>query len=455
MSFDLFGGISELSLQQPIQPVQLQAPDATKIFLHSGQGEDPAQYQSFIKAVSDLAQAFKFLPQDDQQYYQTGTGKAYSNLDFSPDASDWNLLTGADNQGCADNYDSSILDEINSYFNWNDIKSIGSGQSYYQIAGSGAISSYSDEQAFDLMCSMTESKDRVFGVLKEIFGDPSNLTDDNAVIQKITDWLGQYTQVDPHNLGILKVFFGMQSDFIDTLDAYMNSQTYWGSNNTFSDTLMTKVGSYISTLTGDKQTAAESLESDWLAPPSRWDTVGGVSVDDLADTDGSWVKFFQDKMTEFATKEIIRSVVCNLSNLSSNQKYTKDKADYEEKKDDLIQDEIWLQRMQAKALAESKRFLQKLLGRKKSLSVSGRGRSSSVGARGRSTGAGVKAVARPSKPVIRAAARSVVGPTIRSLVGAKARSAAASSARSSSVASRSPNQAVQAKKNPRDEKKVI
>ncbi|MFH1709847.1 MAG: hypothetical protein ABH860_02100 [bacterium] len=383
MAYEFNGGISTLTLRKPSQPAKPAAPDATKIFLHNG--ENAGKYGSFIEAVSDLAQAFKFLPKYDQLKYQYGSptastlteyeaaikeggwtddteflaetfskqsdpknanliwgqglGRAYSNLEFSPDASDWNLLDGV---------------------------STGSGQSFYQIAKSGVISTYTDEQAFELMCSMTESKERVFNVLYDIFGDSSNLTNDSAVITNISNWLSDYTEVDPHNLGILKMFFSMQTDFINTLSAYMNCETYWGGDLTtpalssdlgdFSDTLETKVDSYISSLSGDAKDAAEALKTKWSTQPSRWDKVGDEWTGELVGTDGdfsfntsgSWVEFFQDKMDEFVAKEVVRVISCSIMRRSADKKYKDKKAEYEGKKEDLILDEIFLNKMQAK-----------------------------------------------------------------------------------------------------------
>jgi len=379
MAYDFLGGLSTITLKRPIQPVKVVAPDPKILFLHGGENE--GQYQSFIEAVSALAQAFKFLSAEDQAKYQHGVGTAYSNLEFSPDASDWDLLCGVNGD------DGAILDGI-SYFDWDAIKSIGAGQSFYQIAKSGAISGYTDEQAFDLMCSMAESKERVFSILHEIFGDSANLTDDNAVIDNISAWLSQYTEVDPHNLGILKMFFGMQSDFINTLDAYMNCETYWGSDLLdpqvdFSDTLRAKVESYIASLTGDSKTAAESLEAMWFSDAPRYDKVGDTRTEELDKTEGSWVKFFQDKMDKFSSEEVARVIIGHIMNRSANQKYIKAKKQYENDKDELIQDEMATLKIQSKNSAESKKLLQALLSRSSKASRSSRaaGKRSSVPAR--------------------------------------------------------------------------
>jgi len=535
-----------LTLMKPSKPVQTEAPDAKQIFLHAGENE--AQYQSFIEAVSDLAQAFKFLPKYDQLNYKYGVpnvstdpvitaeydeslfefdytndeifgnfskqtepgygtkiwgeglGRAFSNLEFSPDASDWDLLDGI---------------------------STGSGQSFYQIAKSGAISTYSDEQAYNLMCLMTESKERVFSVLYDIFGDPEklgahedlNLNGIDDVIDHISSWLDAHASVDPHNLGVLKMFFSMQTDFINTLDAYINCQTYWGGDLTtpvfssdlgdFSETLRVKAESYISTLSGDAKTAAESLESKWFSPAPRYDKVGETWTGDLtpakkvsdcqlavnaawaaynscaqtvydkavaaldravaanadqqtldalnyalntadvnrtdtspaeqaallaniqdaqnalkdananytdfeANTSGSWVEFFQDRMDEFGTKEVIRVITCHIFNRSANQKYKKEKAVYEDKKDDAMQQEIFLQRMQAKNKAANRQTFTRNIARSANVSKAIRTagvRRSSVSAR-RATVAGVRAPAvirRASAAGVRAPAAVIRG----------------------------------------------
>ena len=550
-----------LTLMKPSKPVQTEAPDAKQIFLHAGENE--AQYQSFIEAVSDLAQAFKFLPKYDQLNYKYGVpnvstdpvitaeydeslfefdytndeifgnfskqtepgygtkiwgeglGRAFSNLEFSPDASDWDLLDGI---------------------------STGSGQSFYQIAKSGAISTYSDEQAYNLMCLMTESKERVFSVLYDIFGDPEklgahedlNLNGIDDVIDHISSWLDAHASVDPHNLGVLKMFFGMQTDFINTLDAYVNCQTYWGGDLTtpvfssdlgdFSETLRVKAESYISTLSGDAKTAAESLESKWFSPAPRYDKVGETWTGDLTlakkvsdcqlavnaalaaynncaqtvydkalaaydsavaanadhqtllalnaalfiaranltdgslvqdtlaspaeqsallanlqdaqnafndakanyadfetNSSGSWVEFFQDRMDEFGAKEVIRVITCHIFNRSSNQKYKKLKADYEDRKDDAMQQDIFLQRMQAKNKAANRQTFRKNVARSANVSKAIRtaGVRGSSGTARRATIAGVRmpavirraSVAGVRAPSVRAMARGPVAGT--------------------------------------------
>jgi len=523
MVYDFNAGFSTLTLKRPTQPVKREAPNAKNIFLHAGENE--AQYQSFIEAVSDLAQAFKFLPKYEQMNYKygvpnastdpaivaeydealfefdytndeifgnfskqatpgndnliwaQGAGRAYSNLEFSPDASDWDLLEGVDSGG------NSILDEINSYFDWDSIKSIGAGQSFYQIAKSGALSDYTDEQAFDLMCSMTESKARVFGVLYDIFGDPANLTDDSSVIESISAWLDQYTEVDPHNLGALKMFFGMQTDFINTIDAYVNCQTYWGGDlatpvfssdlGDFSDTLKAKAESYISSLSGEAKTAAESLEAEWFAPSPRWDKAGDTWTGELVSTDGSWVKFFQGKMDELNTEEIVRVLSCGIMNRSSSNRFRNEKSEYESKKEDAILQEIFLQKMQAKQMAANKKTFQKLLSRSASVSKAirtvGRRGSSAPARRASAAGRGPAVSARRA-PVAGARPSVKAAPTRMGAAGSHSikrpaaavgsRASAPARSRISNVAAKAPSQPVQAKpaqaaKHSKDDKKVI
>jgi len=357
MDFDLFSGFSTLTLKKPLKPIEVESP--REICLYSGENE--GQNQSFLQVIRDLALAFKFLPDNVDNAFKLTKGTGYQNLDFCPEASEWDLIEG-DN---INSTDLSSLDDINKYFNWDDIKNIGGSQSYYQIANSTAISSFSDKDAFNFMCSMLESKERVFGALTSIFGPADGLGNDADVIGHITSFLDGFTQVDPHNMNLLNMFFGMQTSFINALDAYMNCQTYWGGDGT-SNLLMSKVDSYISTLSDDGQkTAAQNLETKWLTDEPRWDKVGDTFVKDLKNTDGSWVKFFQDKMDDFNNKDICRVVVSNMMNNSANQKYKNEKADYESKKDDLMQEEIFLQKLQAKKAAESKQAFNKLLARKK------------------------------------------------------------------------------------------
>jgi len=451
MTFDLNGGFSLLTLKKPFKPIKIEAP--RKICLHTGENE--GQYQSFLQVINDLALAFKFLPDNVDKAFKLVDGTGYQNLDFCPEANQWDLIEGEN----INSTDISFLDDINEYFNWDAIKSIGGSQSYYQIANSTAISSFTDEQAFNFMCSMLESKERVFGALTSIFGGADGLENNDDVIGHITSFLDSFNEVDPHNMSLLNMFFRMQTGFINALDAYLNCQTYWGGDLSnpfyspemggFSDALKTKVESYISSplCSGEgKIAAAKALEDKWfvqghasctLQPNSltntydlgndqiiadsdkvyvdgelmtrgrdytidyetgkitfsegvipidtevevnikvdfdyrtnsaRWDKVGDTFVRDLRKTDGSWVKFFEDKMDEFNNEDVVRIIAGNMMYRSEERKYKSEQAEYESKKDDLIQDEIFLQKLEAKNRAASKKTFQKLLARRSSIS---------------------------------------------------------------------------------------
>lgn len=543
MDFDLFSGFSTY-LKKPAQPLPINPPDATKIFQHTG--EDEGQYQSFIAAISDLAQAFKFLPKYDQMRYEYGDplsllskndsaitdyinsmlsdagsgpfalddgnsyspsdiqtqlsvyldyqasfedraaagkileafskyffandtvskqaspanpdvawgwgdGTAYSNLDFSPDASDTDLTDGV---------------------------STGNVQSFYDIAESG-ISGYTDEQAYNLMCSMETSKEDVLRALTNIFGAPDGLTDNNAVITNITKWLSQFTTIDPHNLGILDMFFGMQTDLADTLDAFVNCQTYWGGDltapgsstcvsstvlGTFSDTLRSKVDSYISSLSDDNQKAsAESLESKWFAQTPRYDKVGDQWTGDLVGTDGdittntsgSWVESFCDKIAQYNTADIGRTFSTLLMNSYEAQKYKTDKADYDQKKDDLMQEEIFLQKMQAKQFAQTRATLKKLLARKPKTSVAAKRAPGVVHRAPVSAKSAPRVAVHPRPPVVSSSAvRNAQSSAIAAGLARRNAQAAAVAPLVSSIAAQAAGHSTQAKKQ-KDEKKVI
>ena len=150
--FSIFNdGVDISTLQKPMQPVQMEA--IMKLYPHLG--EDMGQYSSFLEVVNDLAQALKFSPTDSDGTWLNALKKGYTNLNLDPSADQWDLIYGMDSN--AD--DSSIVDEM-KYFDWNSIKGIGAGQSYYELAN-GDISGYTPEQAFYLMCSMVEARARV------------------------------------------------------------------------------------------------------------------------------------------------------------------------------------------------------------------------------------------------------------------------------------------------------
>jgi hypothetical protein len=325
---------------------------------------------------------------------------------------------------------------------------------------------------------MEQSKEKVFNVFKGIFGDISNLTDDQ-VIQKISDWLSQYAGIDPHNLGILKMFFGMQTDFTNTLDAFVNCQTYWGGDLTtpdsshdlsgFSGTLRSKVDSYISSLSGSQKTDAESLESKWFSEAPRYDKVGGKWTGELVGTDkdftintsGSWVEFFCDKLDKYNSDEIARVFSANIMNRSAEIKYKRDKANYEAKKDDLRQEDIALQKLEANHRAKARSAFKKLLGRKSKTSQAGRikgisryhapVRGAAVSAKG-----APHAAVHPKPPVVSAPSvkKAQSGALAAGLARRNAQAAAAPRV-NTSVAAHAASQPVKAKKHPKDEQKVV
>jgi len=504
MLFDFNNGYNTLALKRPTKPVQVDAPDAKNLFLH--EGEDSTQYNSFIDAVSDMAQMFKFLPKSDQMRYQygdalyllgkdndavskyvdalvefeadpvkkaevlgwknifldntktveerraakesiqayadalfaagysaqldpanqnniwgSGMGQAYSNLEFSPDASSWDLVKDDITDNTLE--DVSVLDDINTWFSseWTDfIKSFGEGSSYYQIAKTGVRGAdgklgtsddYSNADAFYLMCSMLESRERVMGRLYQIFGDSeglaggvdvkggieggSNGVDD--VIDNISTWLASYTDVDPHNIGIMKMFFSMQTDFINTLDAYINCQTYWGKDFTasndsmglFSSDLFSKVDDYITGLTDPgKKAAAENLMAMWFnlneageaTANDRWDRIGEEWTGDvlaaennwMTNVSGTWVEFFVDAMDKFNYDEVCRIVVTRIMNRGKERDYKTDMKEYEGKVENMREGERANQKAAANRKAADRKVFSRLIARRSAASKSRR-----------------------------------------------------------------------------------
>ena len=367
---NIFDGFAALAVRKPTRPIQVEP--LKEICLHGS--EDQAQYTSFLETMTDLAMELKFLSPDTTKKWQAAFGDQYQNIDFSLDASQWDFIKGAEGPGI-DTADQSVLDDINAYFSddWNAIKNIGGNQSYSQLAG-GSISSLSDEEAFELMCSMLDSRQRAFGTMERIFGPAEGLNGSDAVINHISSFMSDYDKVDPHNLGILNMFFGMQTDFINEVDAYMNCTTYWGGDGT-SNLLLGKVESYISTLSGDQKNAAIYLESmwktelsdsylatlsedqkvtaqeqmsNWKAQEPAWAKVGMAWAKDAVLINGSWAKYFRDEMNRIGNQDAIRSIVSHILNRRADQKYKAAKEQYDKDLEQAIEDRVWLERMLAK-----------------------------------------------------------------------------------------------------------
>jgi hypothetical protein len=476
MDLDLGGNYG--ALQTPTKPIHLEAPDATSIYLHSGENE--TEFDSFLKVISNLAQAFKFLPQYEQVLYESGSttdtdyttsfnadgskcsgitqqkdpqstgkiwgageGSGYSNLDFSPNANEWNLID--DENESVDTQ--AVIAEINQSFGWNTVKSAGGNKSYFDIAKGTDINSYDPEKAFNLMLSMLESKQRVLNVYKDMFGDAATLTD-TTVKSKFDIWIAQFKDVDCHNLGVLKMFFGMQTDFLNTLDAYNNTSTTWGKN--FHDTLKSKVDTYIGTLSDDKRTKAQTLEGMWFASAPRWDKEGTSLTGSVIKSDRTemgkatdWANHVYYKISGFVADEIGRMMSAMLFSQSQTREYNEKKIEYEDKKDELIYQEIYLNKTQAKRQAESKQTMNRLSSRSKTNNAASK--SKVTVARTAKTATTTTLKVAPARPAAVAAAASTPARTQSSAVSSAvatqrsnaSRVAAANSAAKSSSQARS------------------
>jgi len=116
----------------------------------------------------------------------------------------------------------------------------------------------------------------------------------------------------------------------------------------------------------------------------------------LIHTEGTWVDLFWGEMDKLQNEEVIRLILCRMMNRTEERKYKTEKADYEVKLDDLRQDEMYLQRIEAKKKSEAKKAFRKMLT----------GRSKVAKAYKASKKAGL-AKALPKRPVIKPAAKHV------------------------------------------------
>ncbi len=262
-SYD-FSGVDMMGLKQPQQPIHISYPNQ----ICQNPGENSAQYQSFLQVANALATEMKFFSDSYNKSLSTVEGQLYKNLDFSPEASVWDLITGVQGENIHAE-DASVVDDINNNFNWDDIKNIGGSESYDTIINKGELYSLSDEQAFDLMCSMLDSKERVFGAYQSIFGKAEDLSNDADVIGNINTFLANNNTIDPHNMGLISLLFSLDGQFMDALSKFSTNSAF-----------MEKVQNYIDNggLSGDQQTAANALKNEWTDDMRRWDQVNGTSV---------------------------------------------------------------------------------------------------------------------------------------------------------------------------------
>jgi len=430
--FDLQQSFSLLAIPRPQKPIKTDVPDGTRFYEHLDEGD----YEPFSEVVSKLFAAFKFLPKWDQMAYEYGDprtvndilelaeyidalgidsfedfefpegfskqaapstssglyfgygyGTRFSNLTYRANASTWQFMDGIDLS------QDTVVTDIAKYFDWEAIQDIGGEASYYEIAENG-LDSFTTEatEAFYLMCSMLESRSRVFNTWQDLIGSVTGLGNHESIIAHIDEWIGM--DVDPHNLTILKMLFGMQSDFINSVDAYINCSTYWGDSFEvidpsdpryslagFGADLGSKVDDYIKGLeAGSEQyNPAVRLKAMWFKtgdyadlPGSAanggcyWDVVDGLKtreiiMDETIEPSTNWVKYFWEKIKEAEDQEIIRIVVARSHNRMEEAEYKREKVDYETKVDDAKMEEA------AKIRAEAKKRAARTAGNKKSI----------------------------------------------------------------------------------------
>jgi len=341
-----------------------------------------------IPAGSDVFISYKYWT---DTMLGEGMGVGYSNIDFSPEAFDWNLI---DDENLADASGSSVIGSLNTNF-WSQVKSctFGDGMSFYEIAkkignGTMSFSAADGSDAFNLMCAMLETRERVFGTFKSIFGDyTGGALSDTDVINNMNAWLTANNGVDLHNFGALRMFFSMATDFINTLDAFMNFDTYWGGDLTtkvststgpandlggFYNALMTGVNAYITSLAGDttKQSAAAGLKAMWQAPNARWDKVGGKWTGELVNTTGSWVQSYTGKMREYGNKDYSRLTMCRMHNRSEKREYDNKMERYNERIEALLTDELAKIRAALKKKAGNKKAANAFMARRQRFAAS-------------------------------------------------------------------------------------
>ena len=600
-------GVDMMGLQEPQPAVHISYP--REICQNSGEKTD--QYQSFLQVANALATEMKFFSSDYNQSLKIVEGQLYQNLDFDPDASVWDMITGEAGQGIpADQaypvqntplqMDASFQAAI-SNFNWNAIKDIGSGQTYDEIinGNNGAnLTAFlnndpTGENSFDLMCSMLDAKEKVFGAFQSIFGSADSLNDPAKVIDNINAFLDKYKTIDPHNMSLINLFFSLQGRFMAALSQFSTNSAF-----------MTKVSNYISTLSGTKQDAANVLLNEWTGDMRRWDLVNKTSVNcnpaafqlliaplnldapylsqvlaaytaangDLSsfsdaldaiktpsaltddqkaalekafssakktflqelhtqllkviglsaaqesqvvqayeDSNGdptlfggllnsivppltsaqiaavqaalvtaennytafdpdftvgtNWFDYFHYEMTAIGNKDAVRSLTGDMYNHYVDNKYNHDESDYQDKKDDRIDDEIALMKLEAKHRAEAKAAMNALLKRKSSPSKvsaakSAKGSSSknkvSAGKRMPTVAAtaGHSVVSAPAARHAQSAA-TAAGFAARNLSAAAIAAGASNKARGSSSSPSTQAVEAQAKRHQKDDKKVI
>jgi hypothetical protein len=261
-------GISMLGLSEPSKPIHISYPKQ----ICKNPGEKSDQYQSFLQVANALALEMKFFSDDYNKAFKSVEGQTYENLDFSPEATVWDMITGQDLHA----EDASVVDGIKNKFDWKAINAAIQGkcgiESYDAIINGTDGVNLDDltyEEAFDLMCSMLDAKERVFGAYEAIFGSADGLSNSGDVIGKVNDFLDNYKSIDPHNMSVINLFFGLQGKFMDALSKFKDNSVFMG-----------KVQSYIdnSGLSDIQKSAANEIKDEWMTDMRRWDQVSKVSV---------------------------------------------------------------------------------------------------------------------------------------------------------------------------------
>jgi hypothetical protein len=214
--------LEQLKTLRPQRRLVAQGPDLTRFLTGNTDLEDPTNFG---------AEMFKLFSLETTRALAdptNGLGGGFKNLDFTPDASEWNhIMEGSRPDPSADAvanqayFVNDILTRVGS--SWPEVKALLSrpplqGKSYYQIVMDGSYRSLSPRDAFLFLAAITETRGRVIDMYNRVFGPVSATRNDHDMMQYIDRFVETYGS--GHAISLFESFLPLAHLFTDQMTAY-------------------------------------------------------------------------------------------------------------------------------------------------------------------------------------------------------------------------------------------
>lgn len=313
----------------------------------------------------------------------TNMGKYLSGVEFYDEASDFDHLQDQINNEPETPVTANISSEL-----WQKTKEamLNKEGNYYDIMMEG-IDSYTPEEAFYLMTSLLESRERATSFYQDVFGEFG--ATNQAVRSAVENWLSKYEDnVDNKKLSIVNFFLNVRQSFFSRIfpmfgatNEFYESDLDKSKAQSFFNQLSEKVGRYIgvsdltkleeldiTSLTAEQEDAL-LLWNQWVNPEKMLDPEDNVNPQDTEwgeEAYGSFDKFFDLIVHD----NLFNRIVYRTQFLDYKESYEK----YEEKEEENRIEEVKQEQRTAKRKSEVKATENKSSQKSAALKAGGAGK---------------------------------------------------------------------------------